>query len=73
MALLKKLSVIIPVYNEETTIALLIRKVLSVSLINNIEKEIIIVNDCDFLYINKCSFYITFSISSNWHFRNRSS
>ena len=46
MALLKKLSVIIPVYNEETTIALLIRKVLSVSLINNIEKEIIIVNDC---------------------------
>jgi glycosyltransferase involved in cell wall biosynthesis len=46
MVLINKLSVIIPVYNEERTIASLISRVLSVSLINNIEKEIIIVNDC---------------------------
>ncbi|OQY05366.1 MAG: glycosyl transferase [Bacteroidetes bacterium 4572_117] len=41
-----KLSIIIPAYNEESTILKLIQKVLEVKLINDIEKEIIIVNDC---------------------------
>jgi len=40
------LAIIIPAYNEEKTIHLLLDKVLSVDLINNIEKEIIIINDC---------------------------
>ena len=43
---MKKLSIIIPAYNEQTTIELLIEKVLSVKLVNNIDKEIIIINDC---------------------------
>ncbi|MGV8150737.1 MAG: glycosyltransferase family 2 protein [Candidatus Woesearchaeota archaeon] len=42
---LKKLSIIIPVYNEEKTLAIILNKVLSVKLPSNIEKEIIIVND----------------------------
>jgi glycosyltransferase involved in cell wall biosynthesis len=40
------LSVIIPAYNEEQTIIPLLQKVVNVKLINNIQKEIIIVNDC---------------------------
>jgi len=40
-----KLSIIIPVYNEERTIANILDKVHAVTLINNIEKEIILVND----------------------------
>lgn len=43
---MKKLSIIIPAYNEAGTIHLILDKVLSVKLINNISKEIIIVNDC---------------------------
>ncbi|MDR0728942.1 MAG: glycosyltransferase family 2 protein [Prevotellaceae bacterium] len=40
------LSVIIPAYNEEETILQLLQKVAAVPLINDIRKEIIIVNDC---------------------------
>lgn len=43
---IKKLSIVIPAYNEESTIHLILEKVISVKLINNIDKEIIIVNDC---------------------------
>jgi len=39
------LSIIIPAFNEANTIHLILDKVLKVELINNIEKEIIIVND----------------------------
>ena len=46
MMLVNKLSIIIPVYNEEATIALILSKILSINMVNNIEKEIIIVNDC---------------------------
>ncbi len=42
----KKLSILIPVYNEEETIINLINKVLEVNLPHSIEKEIILVNDC---------------------------
>lgn len=41
-----KLSIIIPAYNEARTIHLILDKVIAVQLINNIEKEVIIVNDC---------------------------
>lgn len=41
-----KLSIIVPVYNEEKTIAVVLDKINSVSLVNNFSKEIIIVNDC---------------------------
>ncbi|OFY87577.1 MAG: glycosyl transferase [Bacteroidetes bacterium RIFCSPLOWO2_12_FULL_35_15] len=43
---IKKLSIIIPAYNEAGTIHLILNKVISVDLLNNIQKEIIIVNDC---------------------------
>ncbi len=42
----KKLSIIIPAYNEAATIHLILNKVIAVGLINDIQKEIIIVNDC---------------------------
>ena len=41
-----KLSIIIPAYNEARTIHLILNKVLDLVLIHNIEKEVIIVNDC---------------------------
>jgi len=40
------LSIIIPAYNEAKTIHLILDKVKAVELIKNIQKEIIIVNDC---------------------------
>lgn len=40
------LSIVIPAYNEAATIHLILNKVKAVSLINGIQKEIIIVNDC---------------------------
>lgn len=41
----KKLSIIIPAYNEGATIHLILDKVKAVNLLGNLEKEIIIVND----------------------------
>ncbi len=41
----EKLSILIPAYNEAATIHLILDKVLEVNLINDIEKELIIVND----------------------------
>jgi len=43
---IQKLSIIIPAYNEARTIHLILDKVKSVELLNNISKELIIVNDC---------------------------
>jgi glycosyltransferase involved in cell wall biosynthesis len=40
------LSIVIPAYNEAKTIHHILNKVLAVQLINGIQKEIIIVNDC---------------------------
>ncbi len=42
---MKKLTIVIPTYNEENTIVKILTKINSVELINNISKEIIIVND----------------------------
>src|SRR2546428_12365255 len=39
------LSIIIPVYNEEKTIHLILDKIKSVSLLNGLNKEIVVVND----------------------------
>lgn len=44
--LIKKLSVVIPAYNEAATIHFILNKVLAVKLVGDIQKEIIIVNDC---------------------------
>lgn len=42
----KKLSIIIPAYNEANTIHFILNKVKEVSLVQEISKEIVIVNDC---------------------------
>ncbi len=41
-----KLSILIPVYNEGPTIHLILNRIKDVKLINNIQKELILVNDC---------------------------
>jgi glycosyltransferase involved in cell wall biosynthesis len=41
-----KLSIIVPAYNEGKTIHLILDKIKNATLINNIQKEIIIINDC---------------------------
>jgi glycosyltransferase involved in cell wall biosynthesis len=43
---MKILSIVIPVYNEGKTIAVTLKKIKNVQLLNNITKELIIVNDC---------------------------
>lgn len=43
--MIQKLSVIIPAYNEGRTIHLILDKLKNVTLLNNIEKEVIIIND----------------------------
>jgi len=40
------LTILIPAYNEAPTIHLILDKILAVTLINDIRKEIIIINDC---------------------------
>lgn len=42
----KTLSIIIPAYNEAETIRHILDRVCAVSLIHNLEKEVILVNDC---------------------------
>lgn len=44
--MITKLSIVIPAYNEGRTIHFILNKVKTVELVNNISKEIIIVNDC---------------------------
>ncbi len=53
-----KLSIIIPAFNEEKTICFIIEAVLKTKLINNIEKEIIIINDCSTDYTEKIIYQI---------------
>ncbi|MBD0374861.1 MAG: glycosyltransferase family 2 protein [Flavisolibacter sp.] len=43
---MKKLSIIIPAYNEGATIPFILDKIKNVTLINEIEKDVIIVDDC---------------------------
>jgi len=42
----KKLSIIIPAYNESATILDILNKVVSVDLIRGLHKELVVVNDC---------------------------
>ena len=41
-----KLSILIPAYNEAKTIHLILDKIIQITLLQSIQKEIIIVNDC---------------------------
>lgn len=43
---IQKLSIVIPAYNEGKTIHLILDKVRAVNLLEGIEKEVLIVNDC---------------------------
>lgn len=42
----RTLSIVIPVYNEEKTVHLILDKVREVELMGDLEKEIVLVNDC---------------------------
>jgi len=44
--IVNKISIIVPAYNEASTISNILDKLMNLSLINNINKEIIVVNDC---------------------------
>jgi glycosyltransferase involved in cell wall biosynthesis len=46
MEIIKKLSIVIPAYNEGPTIHRILDRVKAVVLVNGIAKEVIIVNDC---------------------------
>jgi glycosyltransferase involved in cell wall biosynthesis len=46
MEKIDKLSIIVPAYNEARTIHLILDRVLEVTLLNGIKKELILVNDC---------------------------
>ncbi|MFN5982535.1 MAG: glycosyltransferase family 2 protein [Fluviicola sp.] len=43
---MQKLSILIPVYNEGKTIDQLLQKVVDLQLYGNVQKEIVVVNDC---------------------------
>ena len=43
---IRKLSIIIPCYNEASTIAIILDKVMDVVLSHGIEKEVLLINDC---------------------------
>jgi glycosyltransferase involved in cell wall biosynthesis len=56
----KTLTIIIPAFNEEQTIVTILNKIKAVKLINNLEKEIIVVDDCsNDLTLNKLEDYIS--------------
>eukprot|EP01137_Pigoraptor_chileana_P037210 Opistho-2@33940 len=63
-----KLSIVIPSYNEAKTIHLILDKVRALQLVNDIEKEVIVVNDCSTddtnteieKYINQHNFPISY-------------
>ena len=42
----KKLSIIVPIFNERNTLEIIIKKLVKLKLYNNIKKEIIIIDDC---------------------------
>lgn len=46
MKSVKTLSIIVPAYNEEATIEVILDSLRKVTLINDISKEVIVVNDC---------------------------
>ena len=60
----KKLSIIVPVYNEVKTVEIILKKLVHLKVYNNLQKELIIIDDCstdgsiDILkkYANKHSF-----------------
>ena len=43
---MKKLSIIVPVYNEINTLEIILKKLVNLKLYNNVIKEIIIIDDC---------------------------
>ena len=46
MALQRTLSIVVPAYNEGRTIHFILDKIKTVDLVDGIQKEVIIVNDC---------------------------
>lgn len=73
--MIRTLSIIVPAYNESETIHLIINKINKVKLPNNINKEVIIIDDCSTdntdLAINNCiANYPNLDIQSIIHDKN---
>ncbi len=73
---MKKLSIIIPVFNEAKTVHLLLNKIECVTLPQNIVKEIIIVDDCSTdttleVIKNYISTHVASSIKLLQHIKNK--
>lgn len=57
---MKTLTILIPAYNEQATITDILSKLLRVVLLNDIQKEIIVINDCsDDLTVEKINQFMT--------------
>jgi glycosyltransferase involved in cell wall biosynthesis len=41
-----KLSIVVPIFNEENTIILILNRIKEVELIKDVKKEVILINDC---------------------------
>jgi glycosyltransferase involved in cell wall biosynthesis len=64
----ERLSIVIPVYNEEATIHLILDMIKGIALINDMEKELVIVNDCS---TDKTAISILNYMSANPHMNIR--
>ena len=69
----KKLSIIIPVFNEESTIEILLQKIADTNLIGEIRKELVIVNDGSTDLSNqKIEFFISKHTNLDfWYIKNK--
>lgn len=66
---INKLSILIPAFNEENTIQLILDKIKDVQLPNGIEKEIVIVNDCSTdKTVERIEKYISENTEMNIHY-----
>ncbi len=69
---MKKLSIIIPAYNEERTIYQILEKIEQVELIDQIEKEILIIDDgSKDLTFEKCQQFATAHPNTNIHYHKQ--
>ena len=71
---MKKLSIIMPCYNEEKTIVQILSKIKDVDLLENTNKEILIINDCSTDYSEELikKFIDTYPELSIKYFKNDS-
>src|SRR5690242_4850326 len=66
MQTINRLSIIVPVYNEAPTILTILEQIQKVELLNKVQKEIVIVNDCSSDHTDHLiSDYLSRQVSNN--------